>query len=166
MSSLLQIDKMRLIKVGPSLKERIERRIASAHHRVMVDRLQRFREQLEREMVPRPWTDLETTAVAILYDVCHALELNEEERLMVLGQEGDQALDDLLENRPVPLLNERQSKAMAYLQDYGRISLSEYRQICPHWSDETLRLDLASLVARGLLVKNGRKKGTSYTLAE
>jgi predicted HTH transcriptional regulator len=169
MSGLLQIDKMKLVKVGPSLKERIERRITSAHHRAMVDRLQRFREQLEREMAPQPWTDLETAAVAILYDICHALGLNEEERLRVIGQEGDRTLNALLESHPVPLphalLNERQSKAMAYLQDYGRISLSEYRQICPHWSDETLRLDLYDLVQRGLLTKNGDKKGTTYVLA-
>ena len=41
-----------------------------------------------------------------------------------------------------------------------------YRQICPYWSDETLRLDLASLVSRGLLAKNGAKRGTHYVLAE
>ena len=132
----------------------------------MVDRLQRFREQLEGEMAPRPWTDLETAAVAILYDICHALGLNEEERLRVIGQEGDQALNELLESRPVPLpralLNERQAKAMNYVQKHGRISLSEYRRIYPHWSDETLRLDL---VKRELLTKNGDKKGTTYVLA-
>jgi hypothetical protein len=32
-------------------------------------------------------------------------------------------------------------------------------------SDETLRLDLADLVARGLLTKNGHNKGTCYVLA-
>ena len=117
-------------------------------------------------MAPRPWTDLETAAVAILYDICHALGLNEEERLRVIGQEGDQALNELLESRPVPLpralLNERQAKAMNYVQKHGRISLSEYRRIYPHWSDETLRLDL---VKRELLTKNGDKKGTTYVLA-
>jgi predicted HTH transcriptional regulator len=120
-------------------------------------------------MEPIAWTALEAPMVTVLADICSALGLDEQERAVVLGEDGSQALTEFLERRPAPLpcalLNERQSKAMAYLQTYERISLSEYRQLCPHWSDETLRLDLADLVKRGILEKNGSKKGTSYTLA-
>jgi ATP-dependent DNA helicase RecG len=61
-------------------------------------------------------------------------------------------------------MNERQAKALAYIRDHGRITNREYRQLCPGVSPETLRLDLADLVDRGLLLKIGAKKGTYYIL--
>jgi ATP-dependent DNA helicase RecG len=62
-------------------------------------------------------------------------------------------------------LNDRQRCALAYARDRGSISLGVYRELCPGWSPETLRLDLADLVQRGILAKNGRKKGTRYVFA-
>ena len=59
-------------------------------------------------------------------------------------------------------MNERQLQAMSYIQEHGRITNREYRQLCPDVSAETLRLDLADLVTRGLLLKIGAKKGTYY----
>ena len=61
-------------------------------------------------------------------------------------------------------LNERQIRAMQYLQQYGRITNREYHELCPDVSPETLRLDLADLVDKGLVVKIGDKKGTYYML--
>ncbi len=61
-------------------------------------------------------------------------------------------------------LNDRQVKAMHYLHTYGRINNSDYRTLCPDVSPETLRLDLADLVDKGLAVKIGDKKGTYYML--
>ena len=55
-------------------------------------------------------------------------------------------------------------EALCYVERYGRIDHRTYRALCPIWSDETIRLDLADLVNRGLLKKNGRKKGTFYTM--
>lgn len=79
-------------------------------------------------------------------------------------------INNLAANSPVPQvrlsMNERQGKAMAYVQEHGEINLSAYRELCPFWSDETLRLDLANLVKRKMLVKNGRNKGTCYVLPE
>ena len=63
-----------------------------------------------------------------------------------------------------PSMNERQLRALAYLQDNGRITNREYSQLCPDVSSETLRLDLADLVQRGLLLKIGAKRGTYYIL--
>jgi ATP-dependent DNA helicase RecG len=62
------------------------------------------------------------------------------------------------------VMNERQAKALTYIRENGRITNREYRHICPGVSPETLRLDLADLVERGLLLKIGAKKGTYYIL--
>ncbi|HEY63266.1 MAG TPA: transcriptional regulator [Caldilineae bacterium] len=61
-------------------------------------------------------------------------------------------------------MNERQLRALQYIQEHGRITNREYRELCPHVSAETLRLDLVDLVERGLLLKIGNKRGTYYIL--
>ncbi|MCO6450515.1 MAG: putative DNA binding domain-containing protein [Caldilineales bacterium] len=61
-------------------------------------------------------------------------------------------------------MNERQMQALQFVQQYGRITNSDYRNLCPNVSSETLRLDLADLVDKGLLLKIGDKKGTHYVL--
>ncbi|MCP4538465.1 MAG: transcriptional regulator [Chloroflexi bacterium] len=61
-------------------------------------------------------------------------------------------------------MNERQAKALAYVQEKGRITNREYRNLCSDVSTETLRLDLVDLVDRGILLKVGAKKGTYYIL--
>ncbi len=61
-------------------------------------------------------------------------------------------------------LGERQIQAILYLQQYGRITNHDYRELCPTVTPETLRLDLADLVDKGLIIKIGDKKGTYYML--
>jgi ATP-dependent DNA helicase RecG len=61
-------------------------------------------------------------------------------------------------------MNERQMKAMGYVEAEGRITNRDYRQLCPDVNPETLRLDLVDLVDKGLLLKIGDKKGTYYIL--
>ncbi|GAB4514884.1 MAG: ATP-binding protein [Anaerolineae bacterium] len=61
-------------------------------------------------------------------------------------------------------MNERQLRALQYIQANGRITNREYRELCPHVSSETLRLDLVDLVERGILLKIGDKRGTYYIL--
>lgn len=61
-------------------------------------------------------------------------------------------------------MNERQIRAIQYLQEGGRITNREYHELCPDVSPETLRLDLNDLVEKGLLMKIGDKKGTYYIL--
>jgi ATP-dependent DNA helicase RecG len=61
-------------------------------------------------------------------------------------------------------MNERQAKALEYLQRNERITNREYRALCPDVTPETLRLDLVDLVERGILLKIGDKKGTYYIL--
>ena len=62
------------------------------------------------------------------------------------------------------MMNERQAKALEYIQRHGRITNREYRALCPDVSAETLRLDLKDLVDKGVLLKIGDKKGTYYIL--
>ena len=61
-------------------------------------------------------------------------------------------------------MNERQMRAMSFIEEYGRITNRDYRQLCPDSNPETLRLDLVDLVDKGLLLKIGDKKGTYYIL--
>jgi hypothetical protein len=167
MSLLEGFDEMQLVKVGPSLRERLERRVAAAGRARVIACLRRFREDLERDTEPESWVALEVPMVLVLSDVCQALELTGEEQGIVLGQEGLMALRRETAIRPLLLagvLNDRQIAVLTCVRKHGEITLSAYRAICPHWSDETLRLDLADLVEHGLLIKNGRKKGTRYTL--
>jgi ATP-dependent DNA helicase RecG len=63
-------------------------------------------------------------------------------------------------------MNERQIRALSYIQENGRITNREYRSLCPSVSTETIRLDLVDLVQRGVLLKIGAKKGTYYILKE
>jgi ATP-dependent DNA helicase RecG len=61
-------------------------------------------------------------------------------------------------------MNERQLKALEFVQQHGGITNGDYRQLCPHVGAETLRLDLADMVTRGILLKIGDKRGTRYIL--
>jgi ATP-dependent DNA helicase RecG len=61
-------------------------------------------------------------------------------------------------------MNERQAKALAYVQQHERIRSRDYQELCPDVSPETLRLDLVDLVEKGVLLKIGRKRGTYYIL--
>ena len=61
-------------------------------------------------------------------------------------------------------MNERQMRALTFVQDNGRITNRDYRDLCPNVSPETLRLDLSDLVQKELLLKIGDKRGTYYIL--
>jgi ATP-dependent DNA helicase RecG len=61
-------------------------------------------------------------------------------------------------------LNPRQERAMGYLIQNGRITNSDYQELCPEVSSETLRRDFAALVKKGVLIKVGSKRATYYIL--
>lgn len=67
-------------------------------------------------------------------------------------------------NRWPTNMNERQMRAMSFVEQYGRITNRDYRQLCPNVNPETIRLDLVDLVDKGLLLKIGDKRGTYYIL--
>jgi ATP-dependent DNA helicase RecG len=61
-------------------------------------------------------------------------------------------------------MNERQLRAVSFVQEKGRITNRDYRELCPSVTAETLRLDFADLVDKGVLLRIGDKKGTYYIL--
>ncbi|MBI3942516.1 MAG: transcriptional regulator [Chloroflexi bacterium] len=61
-------------------------------------------------------------------------------------------------------LNERQQLALAHLQAHERITNSEYQDLCPGVSAETLRRDLSDLVDKNMLLRIGEKRATYYIL--
>jgi ATP-dependent DNA helicase RecG len=77
-------------------------------------------------------------------------------------------LRNIRQRRPPPSweqnMNERQMRALAHVREFGRITNRDYHTICPNVTPETLRLDLADLVSKGLLLKVGAKRGTYYIL--
>jgi len=77
-------------------------------------------------------------------------------------------LYNVQERAPMPTwtrtMNARQAKALAYIQEHGRITSREYQTLCPDVSAETLRLDMVDLVEKGVLLKVGAKRGTYYIM--
>jgi len=61
-------------------------------------------------------------------------------------------------------LNPRQEAALGFLARNRRITNSDYQELCAEVHPETLRRDLADLVARGVLIKVGDKRATYYIL--
>lgn len=61
-------------------------------------------------------------------------------------------------------VNGRQARAIAYVRERGSITNREFRHLCADVSPETLRLDLADLVDKNILLKIGSKKGTYYII--
>ena len=61
-------------------------------------------------------------------------------------------------------LNERQIKALHYVQEEGSITNGQFRELCPYVGAESLRLDLSDMVEKGLLLRIGEKRGTRYIL--
>jgi hypothetical protein len=65
---------------------------------------------------------------------------------------------------PMTLLNERQSAAMRLAKERGVVVAGDLRELFPDLTAETIRQDLATLVDVGALVRQGEKRGTTYTL--
>jgi len=61
-------------------------------------------------------------------------------------------------------LSPRQLRALRFLATHDMITNSDYRELCPEVSAETVRLDLRDLVTRGILLRVGDKRGTYYVL--
>ncbi len=62
-------------------------------------------------------------------------------------------------------INPRQEAALVYLRGEGsRITNSDLQALCPDVHPETIRRDLADLVAKNILRKMGQKRGSYYVL--
>lgn len=85
---------------------------------------------------------------------------------VILYAEGDELVSAAPEQQRWQhgFFNERQERALAYLQSHERITNSEYQALSPDVSAETLRRDLADLVEKNLLIRIGSKRATYYIL--
>jgi ATP-dependent DNA helicase RecG len=61
-------------------------------------------------------------------------------------------------------LNDRQLRALDRVRESGRITNGDLQEMAPDVSAETVRRDLADLVARNLLLRIGTKRATYYIL--
>jgi len=59
-------------------------------------------------------------------------------------------------------INLRQARAIRFLETHERITNRDYQDLCPDVTPETLRLDLADLVQKSLLLSIGDKRGRYY----
>lgn len=112
---------VRLVKTGPSLSERVERKIAGIHHQCVVFQLCELREQIERDMAPESLGVLTVSAVVLLSDVCTALGLDASETTQVLGAVGAAALAcETAAARGV--INRRQVEALDVARKHGNVT--------------------------------------------
>jgi ATP-dependent DNA helicase RecG len=59
-------------------------------------------------------------------------------------------------------LNDRQKKAIEYLNQKNKITNNEYRKLFPGITDRTVLNDLRDMVKKEILVKVGKTKNTFY----
>ena len=56
------------------------------------------------------------------------------------------------------------ARVLQYIREHGRITNRDFQTLVPNVSPETLRMDLADLVEKGVMMRIGEKKGTYYIL--
>ncbi|MFW6109977.1 MAG: Fic family protein [Patescibacteria group bacterium] len=59
-------------------------------------------------------------------------------------------------------LNPRQEKIILFVKDYGQIKNSDWQELFPDVSDDTILRDIKELVEKGVLVKRGKTKAARY----
>ena len=101
-----------------------------------------------------------------IIDTCKQAELPEPEMKeldggFIITLFKDNLTSELLANLG---LNERQIKAVLFVKEKGKITNSEY-QTLNEVSDRTALRDIEELTEKGILIKEGEKKGTYYKLS-
>jgi len=61
-------------------------------------------------------------------------------------------------------LNERQRKALEFIEKRGRITNKDYRRLFPEITDRTVLNDLSELVNKGVIKRMGKTKGAYYII--
>jgi len=62
-------------------------------------------------------------------------------------------------------LTERQEMIVEYIQDYGQFSNTEFEELFPGVSDDTILRDLKVLLEKGIVRKEGKTKAARYILS-
>ncbi len=63
-------------------------------------------------------------------------------------------------------LTDRQVKILSFIQDHGYINNSEWRDLLPKFSDDTILRDVKVLIDRHLIKKTGKTKSARYILRD
>lgn len=62
-------------------------------------------------------------------------------------------------------LNERQEQIVEYLQDYGKFANTDFEELFPEISEDTVLRDIKVLIDKGLVKKEGSTKAARYILS-
>jgi Fic family protein len=94
----------------------------------------------ERDMNLTAWLEYFTQGLSI--------------QLMEVKRRGERAIHrDVLAREHG--LSERQTQAMGFVLEYGRLTIHEYEELCPDANRRSLQRDLKGLVEKGLLTEQG-----------
>ena len=84
-------------------------------------------------------------------------------QLSEVKERGDQAIRrDLMMQRHG--LNERQSKALEFLLQNGKITIQDFEALCPEFNRRSLQRDLKGMIEKGLILAEGATNQLVYRL--
>ena len=63
-------------------------------------------------------------------------------------------------------LTDRQTQALGYILENGRMTISDFQSLFPRVSRRTLQRDIRTLMEKGLIRRQGRTTGAAYILAD
>ena len=113
------------------------------------------------------WIERWGSGIQKMLDACAASDLPEPEFEENQGALWVRFRKDILTEEYLHSLglNERQSRAVLYVKEHGRITNKVYQQFV-QTSRETAKRDFADLVARSLLVRRGNGRNVDYVLGQ
>lgn len=86
-------------------------------------------------------------------------------QLAEVKQRGELAIrQDVLASRHG--LTDRQSRALGYLLEHGRMTIADFESLFPDTSRRTLQRDLRTLIEKGLVLRRGQTSGLEYFPAD
>ena len=86
-------------------------------------------------------------------------------QLVEVKQRGELVIhQDVLSRRHS--LTDRQSRAIGYMLEHGRMTITDFETLFPETSRRTLQRDLSLLVDKGLVIREGQTSRLEYVLAD
>ena len=110
---------------------------------------ERIREVCKKENAPFPEIEFDENYFYVTFRQSH--------EYLKLAEKGEGGEED------IPLLNDRQKKAIEYVNRHNFITISKYIAV-NKVSDKTARRDLSELVGKGIFVKEGVTTGLKFRL--
>ena len=86
-------------------------------------------------------------------------------QLREVKQRGESAIRQDVLSR-VHALTDRQTQALDYMLDNGRMTISDFQSLFPTVSRRTLQRDIRTLIGKGLIRRQGQTTGAAYFLAD